>query len=239
VIVSGSPRSASRGGDLDWLNPGDTVPDFEREMDALKPGEVAKPAEAAVAPQPAELPKIDYFADAKFPETIKVTDEQRGELAGAFDALRTPGKHAEGVQKLISLHEKALTDYAKQVVDNQWATFRKTNEDWANEVMGDPYLGGAGHKTAMAAVARMRDLFMSTHKPGTPEYERDAKSFDQFLQVTGAGNHPAFLHLLHNAARIYDEPAVPAHVGAPTKTHGQAPGRKSLRDIYAEGPRKQ
>lgn len=35
--------SASRGGDLDWLSPGDTVPDFERAMDALKPGEVSPP----------------------------------------------------------------------------------------------------------------------------------------------------------------------------------------------------
>ena len=35
--------SASRGGDLNWLNPGDTVPEFERTMDALKPGEVSEP----------------------------------------------------------------------------------------------------------------------------------------------------------------------------------------------------
>jgi peptidyl-prolyl cis-trans isomerase SurA len=35
--------SAARGGDLDWLVPGDTVPDFERVMDALKPGEVSQP----------------------------------------------------------------------------------------------------------------------------------------------------------------------------------------------------
>ena len=35
--------SASRGGDLDWLLPGDTVPEFERSMNALKPGEVGQP----------------------------------------------------------------------------------------------------------------------------------------------------------------------------------------------------
>lgn len=35
--------SANRGGDLNWLNPGDTVPEFERVMDALKPGEVSEP----------------------------------------------------------------------------------------------------------------------------------------------------------------------------------------------------
>jgi len=35
--------SASKGGDLGWIYPGDTVPDFERAMNALKLGEVSEP----------------------------------------------------------------------------------------------------------------------------------------------------------------------------------------------------
>lgn len=38
--------SASRGGDLGWLNPGDTVPEFERAMNSLKPGEVGEPVQS-------------------------------------------------------------------------------------------------------------------------------------------------------------------------------------------------
>jgi peptidyl-prolyl cis-trans isomerase SurA len=41
-----SDGSASRGGDLDWLLPGDTVPDFERAMDALKTGEISQPVKS-------------------------------------------------------------------------------------------------------------------------------------------------------------------------------------------------
>lgn len=33
--------SASKGGELNWTNPGDTVPEFERAMNALKPGELS------------------------------------------------------------------------------------------------------------------------------------------------------------------------------------------------------
>jgi peptidyl-prolyl cis-trans isomerase SurA len=38
--------SASRGGDLDWLHPGDTVPEFERIMNTLKAGEISQPVKS-------------------------------------------------------------------------------------------------------------------------------------------------------------------------------------------------
>ena len=38
--------SASRGGDLGWVYPGDTVPEFETAMNALKIGEVSGPVQS-------------------------------------------------------------------------------------------------------------------------------------------------------------------------------------------------
>ncbi len=38
--------SAGKGGDLGWVYPGDTVPEFERAMNALQPGQVSEPVES-------------------------------------------------------------------------------------------------------------------------------------------------------------------------------------------------
>ena len=38
--------SASKGGDLGWIYPGDTVPEFERVMNQLQPGQLSSPVQS-------------------------------------------------------------------------------------------------------------------------------------------------------------------------------------------------
>ena len=40
--------SAANQGDLGWLNPGDTIPEFEKEMDSLKIDEISQPVKTAL-----------------------------------------------------------------------------------------------------------------------------------------------------------------------------------------------
>ena len=42
-VHSDDPGSASRGGELGWIDPGNTVPVFERTMDSLAPGAISEP----------------------------------------------------------------------------------------------------------------------------------------------------------------------------------------------------
>jgi peptidyl-prolyl cis-trans isomerase SurA len=39
--VHSDDASASKGGDLGWIMPGDTVPEFERVMNQLQPGQLS------------------------------------------------------------------------------------------------------------------------------------------------------------------------------------------------------
>ena len=44
--LNSADGSASKGGDLGWVYPGDTVPEFERAMDELKSGEISQPVKS-------------------------------------------------------------------------------------------------------------------------------------------------------------------------------------------------
>jgi hypothetical protein len=186
--------------------------------------EVAKPAvadgstpEAAAAPAALEPVAYEYA----LPDTIKMDDGLKATFHTALDAFRTDP--AKGAQGLIDLHNQTMEQYAKSVTDNQMKVWNDTRRGWVTEVMADEQLGGAGYQTTMGAVARMRDLLV-------PESRRGA--FEQMLAVTGVGDHPEFLRILHNAARIYDEAPMPPPNGRAPADIGKPPGRGGLRGLY-------
>lgn len=190
----------------------DKPADPAKPAEAAKPGDPEKPAEASP-----ELPKVEYKYD--LPETIKMDDAQKGEFTSALDKFRADP--AGGAQGLIDLHNKALQSFAEQSTANQYKVWNDTRAEWRTKVMADPELGGSGHQTAMGAIARMRDLLVG---------EKEAPAFEDFLRATGAGDHPAFLRMLHNAARYFDEPALPPPGAKPSPNNGKPPGRGRLYD---------
>ena len=187
-----------------------------------KPETEAKPPEAPKVAEPAKPEAVDYFKDVKVPEAVTLKDEQRGELAGAFDALRS-GDLTGGVQKLLDLHNQTMTQVVEDIRRQQYSTFNDTRKKWAGEIAADPEMGGSGFETSKRAVARMRDLLVP---------EADQKQFNEFLRVTGAGDHPAFFRMMIRAARFFDEPRMPPPNPKPPPNIGKRPGGRNAADLY-------
>lgn len=201
-----------------------------------------KPAEAVVEAKPAEKPteaappavpeKIEWKVE--LPETLKADEPTLAKFTGALDNLLKPETRAEAAQSLINQHNEAMKAYADQLSRDQHAIFNKTRRDWQTEVKADPVIGGAGHETAMKKIAYSRDALISDAKPGTEQYAQDVKAFNDFLAVTGAGDHPVFNKMLYRSGRYIMEPATPAPGAKPTKTNGVNPNRAG--SLYSRGP---
>ncbi len=147
-------------------------------------------------------------------------DATKTSFHSALDAFRADP--AKGAQPLIDLHNTTMQQYADHLSQEQHRVWNDTRRGWVTETMADEELGGAGYQTSMGAIARMRDLLV-------PESRRAA--FEQMLSTTGVGDHPEFLRILHNAARIYDEAPMPPPGPRPPADIGKAPGR-GLRSLY-------
>jgi peptidyl-prolyl cis-trans isomerase SurA len=85
-----SDGSASQGGDLGWVYPGDTVPEFERAMDGLEPGQIAGPVQTPFGYHLIQV--TERRTDEASPERVR---------AAARNALRER-KAAEAYQEWIS-----------------------------------------------------------------------------------------------------------------------------------------
>ncbi len=97
--------SASQGGDLGWLYPGDTVPEFERAMDALQPGQVSEPIES---------PFGYHLIQVLERKTDAVSQErQRNAARMAIREIKI---------------EEAAQDWQRQVRDSAYVEFRSVEQ---------------------------------------------------------------------------------------------------------------
>lgn len=99
--------SASKGGDLGWIYPGDTVPEFERAMDALKPGEISEPVES----------QFGYHLIQVMERKSDDVSQERQRMA-ARQVLRE--------RKL----EEATEDWLRQVRDRAYVEYRQLDNEY-------------------------------------------------------------------------------------------------------------
>lgn len=212
----------------------EAVPPVVDAKPDAKPDAAQEAAPEAPPPAPVVPEKVEWKFE--LPETLKADEPTMQRFTGVLDELLTPKEgetRVQAGQRLLELHNEKMTEYAQQLQRDQIKAFNDTRSEWQKQVLADERIGGAGHQTAMGAIARMRDLTISDHKAGSTEYQKDVAEFEHFLRITGAGDHPAYLKQLHRFARFFDEPALPPPNPKPPANIGQNPNRRGL---YANSP---
>lgn len=182
-----------------------------------EPAAEVKPEESPPTP---EVPAVALTVeDFTLPEGVTADREKLGAFATKATEL---GLSKDVAQSMLDMHTGALKGFVEAQSAEQHRVFGEMRSQWRNDVMADEQIGGAGHQTAMAAIARTRDLLVP---------KEDRAAFNEFLMVTGAGDHPALLKMLHNAARYFDE-GQPVAAPKPPADIGKKPGRQGLRSLY-------
>lgn len=102
---SQDPGSAARGGELDWAYPGDLVPEFERAMVQLAPGQISEPVRTVFGVH-----------------LIQLLDRKREPLTE--QRLRTLARMVLRDQKL----EQAVADWAREVRTNAYVEIKRDND---------------------------------------------------------------------------------------------------------------
>jgi peptidyl-prolyl cis-trans isomerase SurA len=92
--------SAAKGGDLGWVNPGQTVPEFERKMNELEPNELGEPVET-----PFGLHLIQVLAKRMY----DVSDERS--RAAARQQIHSRKADARYEQWLRQMRDEAYVNY--------------------------------------------------------------------------------------------------------------------------------
>jgi hypothetical protein len=165
--------------------------------DAGKPPEVkaeeVKPVEAepvkAEEPVAAEAPPEPIVYDLKIPETVKLSDAERAEIHGLFNEGQVK---PEVAQKYLDRHYAEVQKVADAIRAEQHTVWQQTQEEWRNQVMADPEIGGNRLQTTLTSAGAMIEQY------GSEELRR-------MLGYTGAGNHPAMVRFLNNVGKALGE----------------------------------
>lgn len=184
-----------------------------------KPAAKTEEPKAEDAPNPIDWDTYQF----KFADNVKPVDEK---VAAFKERAREIGMAPEKAQGFVDMFNEAATAFVAEQQQLQNDVWKNTRADWRKEVLAHPVLGGAGHLHSMGVVARARDLAteaISNAAPGSPKYEQAAQRIENFVRVTGAGDHPVFLEILHALGGLLDEPRAPKAIPNPPKNNGVRP----------------
>lgn len=175
----------------------------------------AKPATATSllneAPTPAGAP--DTYANWNLPEGWTLDEGVKTQVNDLFKELNLS---QEGGQKALDFYIKQTEDAAQQ----PYKLYEAMRQGWRDEISRDPVIGGKLDQVKQT-VGRALNVLGDT---------KLAQSFREAMDLTGAGDNPAFIRVLYALAqRVTESSHVVGNGPAPTG-QGNRPstGRPSM-----------
>jgi len=174
----------------------------ETPTPSLKPADA--PAKTAPEEAPKEAPKdpTSLLNERVSNDPTKVPEAYEFKMPDGYEMDETVGKEVTTLFKEIGLDQpsaqKLLDFYVAKASDAAEAPYRlwtDTQKEWVDQIKADPDLGKRLPEVK-ATVAKAIDGL------GDPKLAAD---FRQAMDVTGAGNHPAFVKAFWKLAQMVTE----------------------------------
>lgn len=147
-----------------------------------------KPAETKPAETKAEVPdKYDF----KAPEGFELKPDVLERVTPAFKEL---GLTNDQGQKLVDLYAAE----ASKIADNLYQQFEETKQGWRKEVIGDKAVGNG--TDGLSPEAKQNIDAAITSLPAELQ-----QPFKEAMDLTGAGDHPAFVRAMNILGQQFRE----------------------------------
>ena len=192
--------------------------------------EAAPDTKLLTAPEPAEEPKVEAPVvpeayELKAPEGQTLSPDL---IAEATPILKELGVTNEGAQKLVDLFNKQ----SASIVDKLYNDQRAVRAEWAGESTKFLEALPGGIKQAKVDLAAAKNALF-TDPTGAPDTAKIAR-FNQFMDMTGAGDNPLFIEAFVKMGKQFIEGKAVTGKGPSAfgqKSPGAAP-RSVAQSIY-------
>lgn len=158
----------------------------------------------------------EKYEDFKLPEGVELKGDV---LTSAQELFKGLGLTQDAAQSLVDFHTKQLTEAASAPV----TAYNEMREGWKTAAAADPDIGPK-------AAAIKETLGKAYDTLGNPKLVAD---FKDAMNLTGVGDHPAFIKVLNAWATQVIE-GRPVRSGGPSE-HGQSDKGQQQRPNVAQG----
>lgn len=199
-----------------------TPPTPPPPKDGETPPTPSEPSKEGEAPKTPAQGAPETYAEFTLPEGLALSKET---LEAATPIFKELGLSQEAAQKLVSFHADQLKAALPSVQESAYTEMRK---DWAAKTLADKDISGytLDGKTGIDAVKIDIGRALGTLDP-TLKAE-----FQAAMDLTGAGDHPAFVKAMWRLSQAVSE-------GRPVTGKGPSPlGQKAPGDNQRPSPAK-